>query len=258
MGQFAGLCVLVSGATGGFGKKTAERYAEGGANLVLTDLHQDGLQEFAAGLPAKTACLAGDISDEKLSKKLALLAVEEFGGLDIAINNAGVAQNFLKLHQVPSNEARHIIDIDLLGVFYAMKHQIRVMEQQYRQTGRRGIIVNIASIAGLAGAPHLSVYAAAKHGVVGLAKSAAVEYATKGIRINAVCPSFARTDMALDILRTAPDGEEAATANLVRGVPMKRLAEIDEVVEVIMFAGNPANSFMTGQTLAVDGGIEAI
>ncbi len=258
MGQYDGLCVLISGATGGFGRRAAERYAAGGAKLVLTDLNPDKLDELAAALPTETACLAGDITHEKLSKELVKLAESEFGGLDIAVNNAGVAQSFVKLHQVPSAEARHIFDIDLLGVFYAMKYQIRLMERQFRETGRRGIIVNIASIAGLAGAANLSVYAAAKHGVIGLTKSAAAEYATKGIRVNAVCPSFARTDMALDFLRAAPGGEEAATANLVRGVPMKRLAEVDEVVEVIMFAGNPANSFMTGQTIAVDGGIEAI
>lgn len=258
MGQFDGLCVFISGATGGFGRRTAERYAAGGADLVLTDLKQESLDELAATLPCKTATLAGDISDERLSKKLVKLAVDTFGGLDIAINNAGIAQSFVKLHQVPSPEARGIVDIDLMGVFYAMKHQINLMERQFRQDGRRGIVVNISSIAGLGGAPHLSVYAAAKHAVVGLTKSAAAEYATKGIRVNAVCPSFAKTDMALDFLRAAPEGEEAATANLVRGVPMKRLAEVDEVVEVIMFAGNPKNSFMTGQTLAVDGGIEAI
>lgn len=258
MGRYEGLCVLISGATGGFGKKTAERYAAGGAKLVLTDLNEEPLEKFAAELPTETVYLAGDISNEKLSKNLTKLAEERFGGLDITINNAGVAQNFLKLHQVPSAEARHILEIDLLGVFYAMKYQIRIMAKQFLETGRRGAIVNIASIAGLGGAPHLSVYAAAKHGVVGLTRSAAAEYATKGIRVNAVCPSFARTDMALDFLKAATEGEEAATANLVRGVPMKRLAEIDEVVEVILFAGDPANSFMTGQTLAVDGGIEAI
>lgn len=258
MGQDNGQCVLISGATGGFGRRTAERLAEQDAKLVLTDLDHAKLDELTSQLDCEAIALAGDVSDERLSKDLIKLAVKQFGGIDVAINNAGIAQSFVRLHQVPSAEARQIVEIDLLGVFYAMKHQIRIMERQFRESGRRSVIVNIASIAGLAGAPHLSVYAAAKHGVIGLTKSAAAEYATKGIRINAVCPSFAKTDMALDFLREAPEGEEAATANLVRGVPMKRLAEIDEVVETILFACNPANSFMTGQALAVDGGIEAI
>jgi len=258
MARFDGLTALVTGATGGFGRRTAERLAEGGARLVLSDMREAPLAEFAASLGVETAILAGDISDESLSEKLAALAVEKFGRLDIAVNNAGIAQSFVKLPQVPSDEARRILDIDLMGVFYAMKHQLPVMEKQHKATGKGGAIVNIASVAGLAGAPRLSVYAAAKHGVVGLTRSAAAEYATRGIRVNAVCPSFARTAMALDFLKMSPGGVEAAAADLTRGVPMKRLAEIDEIVGVILFACDPGNSFMTGQALAADGGITAI
>ncbi len=258
MARFSGLTVILTGATGGFGRRTAGRLAEEGARLVLSDTHEETLAEFAATLPTETAILAGDVSAEDLSEALVQLAVARFGGLDIAINNAGVAQSFVKLPQVPSDEARRIIEIDLLGVFYAMKHQLPLMERQHRASGRTGIIVNIASVAGLGGAPRLSVYSAAKHGVVGLTKSAAAEYATKGIRVNAVCPSFARTSMALDFLKMLPNGIEEGAADLTRGVPMRRLAEVDEVVEVILFACDPKNSFMTGQTLAVDGGITAI
>lgn len=258
MRRYEGLTAIITGATGGFGRRTAERMADAGANLVLSDLKAGPLEEFAASLPAKTATLAGDVSDEGLSEGLAKLAVKEFGGLDIAINNAGIAQSFVKLAQVPSDEARRIIEIDLLGMFFALKHQIPVMEKQFRASGRKGVIVNIASVAGRAGAPRLSVYSAAKHGVVGLTLSAAAEYATKGIRVNAVCPSFARTAMALDFLKMSPLGIDEAAADLTRGVPMKRLAEVDEVVEVILFAADPANGFMTGQTLGVDGGITAL
>jgi len=256
--RFSGLTVILTGATGGFGRRTAERLAEDGARLVLSDMREETLAEFAATLPTETAILAGDVSTEDLSEALVKLAVDRFGGLDIAINNAGVAQSFVKLPQVPSDEARRIIEIDLLGVFYAMKHQLPLMERQHRASGRTGVIVNIASVAGLGGAPRLSVYSAAKHGVVGLTKSAAAEYATKGVRVNAVCPSFARTSMALDFLKMLPNGIEEGAADLTRGVPMRRLAEVDEVVEVILFASDPKNSFMTGQTLAVDGGITAI
>lgn len=258
MARFSGLTVILTGATGGFGRRTAERLAEDGARLVLSDMREETLAEFAATLPTETAILAGDVSTEDLSEALVKLAVDRFGGLDIAINNAGVAQSFVKLPQVPSDEARRIIEIDLLGVFYAMKHQLPLMERQHRASGRTGVIVNIASVAGLGGAPRLSVYSAAKHGVVGLTKSAAAEYATKGVRVNAVCPSFARTSMALDFLKMLPNGIEEGAADLTRGVPMRRLAEVDEVVEVILFASDPKNSFMTGQTLAVDGGITAI
>lgn len=258
MRRFEGLIALITGATGGFGRRTAERLAEEGARLVLSDMNTETLEEFAATLGAETATLAGDVADETLSENLVKLAIDRFGGLDIAINNAGIAQSFVKLPQVPSDEARRIIDIDLMGVFYAMKNQLPVMEKQHRASGRTGVIVNIASVAGLSGAPRLSVYSAAKHGVVGLTKSAAAEYAAKGIRVNAVCPSFARTAMALDFLKMSPSGVEVAAAELTRGVPMKRLAEIDEIVSVILFACDPQNSFMTGQALAADGGITAI
>nr|WP_295468801.1 SDR family oxidoreductase [Mesorhizobium sp.] len=258
MARFAGLTAIVTGATGGFGRRTAERLAEEGARLVLSDMSEAPLKEFAASLPTETAIRAGDISDESLSEALVELALERFGTLDVAINNAGIAQSFVKLPQIPSDEARRIIDIDLMGVFYALKHQLPAMERQNRASGHTAAIVNIASVAGLAGAPRLSVYSAAKHGVVGLTRSAAAEYATKGIRVNAVCPSFARTAMALDFLKMSPKGIEESAADLTRGVPMKRLAEVDEIVEVILFACDPRNSFMTGQALAADGGITAI
>lgn len=258
MSRFEGLTVLVTGATGGFGRRAAERFAEEGARLVLSDREAGPLEELAAALDAETAALAGDITDEKVSEQLVALAVSRFGRLDVAVNNAGIAQSFVKLPQVPSDEARRILETDLLGVFFALKHQLPVMEKQNRAHGRGGAIVNVASVAGLTGAARLSVYSAAKHGVVGLTRSAAAEYAAKGIRVNAVCPSYARTNMVGDFVKMAGSREGEAIAELTRGVPMKRVAEVDEVIEVILFAADPKNSFMTGHALAVDGGITAL
>ena len=259
MARFDGHTALLTGATGGFGKRTAERLSAEGANLVLSDINKASLEAFAATLPGPVECLAGNITDEALSENLVKLAVKRFGALDIAINNAGIAQSFVKLPQVPGDEARRILEIDLLGVFFAMKYQLPQMEKQQRNGGGKGgAIVNIASVAGLVGAPRLSVYSAAKHGVVGLTRSAAAEFATKGIRVNAVCPSFARTAMVGEFLKLTPGREKEAVSDLTRGVPMKRLAEVDEVVEVILFAADPANSFMTGQAIATDGGITSI
>ena len=239
MGRFDGATVLITGATGGLGSGAARGFAAEGARLVLSDLDEQALAAFAGTLQAETALLAGNIADEKLSEDLVRLAVEKFGRLDVAVNNAGIVHNFVRLPQVASDEARRVIEVDLLGVFFAMKQQIPQMERQFKKTGKGGAIVNIASVAGLGGAPKLSVYAAAKHGVVGLTRSAAAEYATKGVRINAVCPAHTRTA-------------------LTRGVPMKRVAEVEEVITAVLFAADPANSFMTGHTLAVDGGIGAI
>src|SRR5690606_12853560 len=256
MGRFDGLTVLISGAAGGFGSGAAKRFAAEGARLVLSDINATRLEACAGALDAEVAALTGDIADESLSERLVALALERFGSLDIAVNNAGIAQDFMRLPAVPSAGARRRLDIDVLGVFYAMKHQLPVMERQ-AAAGRKAAIVNIASVAGIAGAPKLSVYSAAKHAVVGLTRSAAAEYARRGVRVNAVCPSFARTEMALAAFSDAPD-RKAAEAEMTRGVPMRRLAEVDEIVEVILFAADPANSFMTGQTLAADGGITAV
>lgn len=258
MGRFAGATVLITGATGGLGRGAAKGFAAEGARLVLSDIDERALADLAATLQAETATLAGNIADEKLSEDLVRLAVEKFGRLDVAINNAGIVQSFVRLPQVPSDEARRVLEVDLLGVFYAMKHQIPQMERQFKATGKRGAIVNIASAAGLSGAPKLSVYAAAKHGVIGLTRSAAVEYATKGLRINAICPAHTRTAMVDNFVRVSGAPEAEALAELTRGVPMKRVAEVDEITTAILFAADPANSFMTGHALAVDGGIGAI
>lgn len=258
MGRFAGATVLITGATGGLGRGAAKGFAAEGARLVLSDIDERALADLAATLQAETATLAGNIADEKLSEDLVRLAVEKFGRLDVAINNAGIVQSFVRLPQVPSDEARRVLEVDLLGVFYAMKHQIPQMERQFKATGKGGAIVNIASAAGLSGAPKLSVYAAAKHGVIGLTRSAAVEYATKGLRINAICPAHTRTAMVDSFVRVSGAPEAEALAELTRGVPMKRVAEVDEITTAILFAADPANSFMTGHALAVDGGIGAI
>jgi len=259
MKRFDGKVVLVTGAASGFGRRAAQRFAEEGARLVLSDVKAEPLEEVAGALRAETAVLAGDIAEEEVSARLVALAIERFGRLDVALNNAGIAQNFMKLPLTPSDEARRIIDVDVMGVFYAMKHQLPVMERQFRVSGAGGRIVNVASVAGIAGAPRLAVYSAAKHAVVGLTRSAAAEYARKGIAVNAVCPSFARTPMLESALAGASAADAvSAEAEIVRGVPMRRLAEVDEIVEVILFASDFRNSFMTGQTLAADGGITAI
>jgi NAD(P)-dependent dehydrogenase (short-subunit alcohol dehydrogenase family) len=252
---FQGKVVLITGACGGFGRAIAKRFAAAGACLVLSDLEAAPLATLAAeldGVSGGTVAFAGgSVTDDDTHARLVGLAVERFGSLDIAINNAGIAHPFARLAQIDNEEAQRVLAVDLFGVFLAMKHQLTQMEAQFRKTGEGGAVVNIASVAGLVGAPGLSVYAAAKHGVVGLTKSAALDYARLGIRINAVCPSFAATAMVTDTLNAAaPDLQE----KLVRGVPMRRMAGVDEAV---LFAAVPANGFMTGQALAVDGGLSA-
>lgn len=257
MADFSGRTVILTGATGGFGRAAARYFSNAGASLVLSDLHPDPLGELAEELGGKARAIAGDISEPELSERLVEAAMSGFGRLDIAVNNAGIVHDLARLPETPVKVARQIIDVDLLGVFYAMRAQLPAMEQRFRDTAETGAIVNVASVAGVVGAPMLSVYAAAKHGVVGLTKSAAIEYARRGVRVNALCPSFARTPMATEFLEKADKDRDAAEAALVQAIPMRRLAEVDEVIAGLVFLADPASSFVTGQTLQIDGGLSA-
>jgi len=256
--RFEGKTVLISGATGGFGTRAAERFSEEGASVVLADLSEDGIEAVAATLKGPVVGLAGDVREAAYHDELVDLALSEFGALDVAVNNAGIGHALARLPDISERDVRAVLDVDLLGVIFAMQAQLPVMAGRFEEDGLRGAIVNIASAAGLMGSPFMSVYAAAKHGVVGLTKSAAAEYGRKGVRVNAICPSFADTAIITPFLDANPKGREAAVDALTRAIPMGRLASVDEVVEAILFAAASENSFMTGETLSVDGGLAAI
>jgi len=254
--RYEGASVLISGAARGFGRMTSERFAAEGARLVLTDILEKELEETAAAaqaLGAETIALPGDITEETLAQRLAETAVSRFGRLDVAINNAGIVHPFRKFTDIDAVTVDRIVRTDLIAVFHAMKYQLLQMERQ-----RSGVILNVSSIAGMAGAPLLSAYSAAKHGVIGLTRSAALEYARLGIRINAICPSFAATPMLTEGLSATRGSLEEAGARITAGIPMRRLAEPEEVVQAMLWVCSPANSFMTGHALAIDGGLSAI
>lgn len=258
--DFSGKVVLISGAGGGFGRDATRRFAEAGAHLVLTDYGDrtlDTAMKIAREAGSEAVGVAGDIAEEAVSRKWVELAVETHGRIDIAINNAGIAQPQLRVDETPAELARRVIDIDVMGVFYAMHHQIARMRDQFEEDGSGGVILNTASIAGLVGAPKLAIYAAAKHAVVGLTKSAALENAHRNIRINAICPAFTKTDMVMKPLLDSPHGPEEAEQRMIGNIAMRRLGEPAEIVEAMLWACDPANSFYTGQALAVDGGLSA-
>ena len=262
MTMFEGRTVLLTGATGGFGRAAAHRFYDSGANLVLSDLHDDALTAFASAFDsARVVTLAGSVAQETLASELVALAFDSFGSLDVAVNNAGIGHDMKRLPQIETEEAWKVIEIDLMSVFYALKYQLPALERQFRETGRVASIVNVASVAGVAAAPMVSVYAAAKHGVVGLTKSAALEYVRRGVRVNALCPAFARTPLVMNVLEREVEEKgitlAEAEAHLTRGIPAKRLAEVPEIIEALIFAASPSNSFFTGQTLQVDGGMTA-
>lgn len=258
--DFADKTVLISGAGGGLGLAAAERFAKAGANLVLTDFNENALAPAKNMIDAigKTAVFYnGDVSLEQTHIDLVNLAISQFGRLDIALNNAGIAHDQKRLEDMEANESRRVLEVDILGVVFAMGAQLPVMRKQFEETGQGGVILNTASVAGLVGAPTMSVYGAAKHAVVGLTKAAAMEYARKGIRINALCPAFTRTNMVTKPIETSPHGAEKAEARLISNIPMARMGEVDEVVQAMLWACDPENSFFTGQALAMDGGLSA-
>lgn len=244
--EFAGKRVLITGAASGFGKLLSENLSAQGAELVLGDIDDVRLRDVATSLTGADRFVRCDVSQEEDVKALCALARDTFGGLDLAINNAGFAPPMKSLLETSEEEFDRCHSVNAKGVFFGMKHQIPLMLDQ------GGAILNVASVAGLSAAPKLSAYAASKHAVVGLTRTAAVEFARSNVRINAVCPFFSPTPLMTE------SGFADREDFLAAGVPMKRLGEPVEIVETMLSLLRPANSYLTGQAIAVDGGVLAL
>ena len=257
--RFKDKVVIVTGACGGIGSKAVEGFLEEGALVLASDLEITKLEELKANFnTSRLITLAGDVSKSSTHLSLVETAVTTFGGLDIALNNAGISHEVVKLPLIEEEVARRVFDIDLMAVFLAMRAQLPIMAEQFSKTGRSGAIVNVSSAAGLVAAPLMSVYSAAKHGVIGLTKSAAAEYAKRGVRINSICPAFTKTAMVEGFFENTQQDREKAIERLTQGMPMSRMAEISEIIVGILFAADPSNSFMTGNSIAIDGGLTAV
>lgn len=244
--DYTGKVVLITGGSTGIGRAAALAFARQGARVSIGDISPaaaDTVDEIRrAG--GEAIHVPTDVSSEASVEALLRITVERFGRLDCAFNNAGILPPTLPLAEVDAEEFGRVIAIDLKGVFLCMKHEIR---QMLRNGG--GAIVNTASVAGVIADPGMSPYVAAKHGVLGLTKAAALDYATQGIRVNAIAPGIVRTPM---IERWLAD--EAFAANLLAGSPMHRAAEPEEIAGTVLFLCSSASSFTTGQTFVVDGG----
>lgn len=254
--DFTGKTALITGAASGFGKQLAGELAKRGANLVLADFNQAGLAETAAeveALGAKVVTLVGDIAEESHSEELVSTAVSTFGRLDIAVNNAGIAPHLGPLTQLDGKTMGRQLDVNAKGVAFGLKHQLRVMSKQ-----QDGAILNVSSMAGLGGTPMGSSYGAAKHAVIGLTKTAAVECGGMNVRVNAICPFFTRTPMVDNPIMNPNDSIEDLNKSLARGCPMKRIARVEEVVAVMVMMLSPMNSYMNGIAVPVDGGMAAM
>ncbi|WP_290522457.1 SDR family NAD(P)-dependent oxidoreductase [Alcanivorax sp.] len=250
--DFTGKSVIITGAASGFGKLLAEELGKRGASLVLGDINTDALDAVAdtlAGQGVKVAAVKCDVASEADCKAMVDTALAQFGHLDMAVNNAGIAHAFVPFDQLTDEILDQQININVKGVMYGMKHQIAAMKEN------GGAIVNVSSMAGLGGAPKIGAYSAAKHAVIGMTKTAAVEYARRNIRVNAVCPFYSHTPMVDE--GELSENKETVHAMLASGSPMKRLGQPEEIVTVMLMLLSPANSYMTGQSLAVDGGVSA-
>lgn len=246
--SFKDRVILITGAAGGFGQLLIDQLANAGANLVLSDLDNDKLATIASQYDAqKVLAQRCDVTQESDLENLVNAAVERFGRLDIAINNAGMSAPMKPLIETTENDMDINYAVNTKGVFFGMKYQIQQMLTQ--ESG--GTILNVASKAGVGGAPKLTAYSAAKHAVVGITKTAALEYARKKIRINAICPYYSPTPLVTEGID--PELHDM----LAKGSPMKRLGEPIEMVEAMLMLIAPENSYMNGQAIAVDGGVSA-
>ncbi|MEX1131720.1 MAG: SDR family oxidoreductase [Flavobacteriales bacterium] len=237
---------LITGAGSGIGEASAMLFAKNGASVVLADMDTDGAERVFAAIEkegGKGMVVKTDVSKPAECEQLVNEAVKKFGRLDIAVNNAGIAGPAALIGDYPLDGWDKVIAVNLSAVFYGMRYQIPAM---LKNGG--GAIVNMASILGKVGFPMSSAYASAKHGVVGLTENAALEYATQGIRVNAVGPGFIKTPLLDNNLNAEQ------LAGIAAMHPMQRLGTANEVAELVLWLASDRSSFVTGSYYNVDGG----
>ena len=249
--SFAGKVAIVTGAGSGIGLATAKAFGDAGASVVLADRREDAVRALAEGLSAsggKALAVLCDVTDDTQVASMIDRTVFAFGRLDAAFNNAGVMQRRVDTAEISGEEWDRVMAINLRGVWSCMKYEL---PQMLRNGG--GAIVNCSSIGGVIGVPGLAAYHAAKHGVIGLTKTAALEYATRKIRINAVCPGTINTPMA----ESLTGGDPKILAEFLKDEPIGRIAEPEEVAAAVLWLCSPGASYVVGHALLVDGGYTA-
>jgi NAD(P)-dependent dehydrogenase (short-subunit alcohol dehydrogenase family) len=250
--DFTGKVALVTGAASGMGLATAQAFADAGAAIVLADFRENVVKAEAEKLAAaghKAISVGCDVSDDAQVEQMVDRTVAEFGRLDAAFNNAGVMARSAPTADSTREEWDRVIGINLRGVWSCMKYELRQMERQ-----GSGAIVNNASVGALTGNPGIGSYIASKHGVVGLTRTAGLEYIKYGIRVNAVNPGLIDTQVARDVV----SGNEEAYSEIAKNVPIGRAGRPEEIASAVLWLCSPGASYVVGHALTVDGGMTVV
>lgn len=250
--KFSGKVALVTGGAAGIGRATALAFAQEGIQVLIADIDAKAGEQTCADIAAlgvQARFKRCDVSRDADVAALLNFAVQEFGQLDYAFNNAGIEIEQGRVAEGSEASFDAIMAVNVKGVWLCMKHELALMQKQ-----GRGVIVNTASIAGLLAAPRMSIYAASKHAVIGLTKSAAIEYAKKGIRVNAICPAVIDTDMYRRAVAADPQKADSAA----RLHPVGRIGQVEEIAAAVLYLCSDAAGFTTGHSLVLDGGATVI
>lgn len=247
--DFTGKVAIVTGGASGIGEAVAQAIASRGGQVVIADIDEKDAERAVAAITetgGAAKAIKTDVSDAEANEAMVRFAVESYGGLDVAVNNAGIGGPLGPTGEYSLDGWRKVININLSGVFYGMRYQIPAMLAR-----GGGAIVNVASILGTAGTANSPAYVAAKHGVLGLTKAAALEYATRNIRVNSVGPGYIETPLLTSTL------DEAALQAIAGLHPVQRLGTSEEVAALVVFLASDQASFITGSYHLVDGGYTA-